>query len=692
MRERRGWDIIAGGVFVLWVAGVVTTFYLVQEQRPLSPEQIHHGWRLLRGIGGASLIAGGSLSMGVGGLRLLHWRGLSPLHHLLLAATLGLGMLSVAMLAVGMAGGANMWGAWGILLAAWSVAPRRMLALAREAGRQLHRCWMSWPWSVRGYILLTLGMAFLAALLPPTDWDGLFYHLTGPKLSLAEGRIGWLNRHTPQFNFPWLGESLYLLGMALSGDVTPKLLHWWSGLLITGWIVDFAHRHLGHRGSVWAVLLFTGMPMVSTLASWAYTDLFLTLFVVAETALLAEATMDRATGGHATFFLAGLMGGLATGVKYTAVLWPLIGGAMALSYNTSVYRRPAHRTWLFALGVILGGLPWPLKNLMLTGNPVYPFLFHGREWDAFRAAWYAGGGKGIWGEWVQIALLPLILTLGLRDMNFYDGRTGPLWLVLLPLVISWGIRLIRQRRSEVEGWWAWCIIATLGGAHAAGWAWGVLWSAGLYQSRLLLPALAVYTWPATAALLAMRRWRIGPFSPYAFLKLLTAIVLGGNLLYQARDLATVKPWAYWLGLESREAYLARTITPHWEAMTMLHELPSDTRVLFLWEPRSYYAPSNVEPDAILDRWAHLYHLYGTPARVADALRAEGFTHILLHDEGMMLIRERRVKELAAPPPVWEALDEFLTTQLTPVRRTTNYTLYTWYAPIVRYPPAGEAWP
>ena len=57
-------------------------------------------------------------------------------------------------------------------------------------------------------------LALTLALLPPTSWDGLFYHLTGPKLYLQQGAIR-PGPDIPHLNFPSLMEMNFLLAMAV---------------------------------------------------------------------------------------------------------------------------------------------------------------------------------------------------------------------------------------------------------------------------------------------------------------------------------------------------------------------------------------------------------------------------------------------------------------------------------------------
>ena len=51
---------------------------------------------------------------------------------------------------------------------------------------------------------------------------------------------------------------------------------------------------------------------------------------------------------------------------------------------------------LWCMSVLLVWLPWLLKNLLLTGNPTYPFFFDGVYWDSWRTWWYDRPGTGLW--------------------------------------------------------------------------------------------------------------------------------------------------------------------------------------------------------------------------------------------------------------------------------------------------------
>ena len=491
------------------------------------------------------------------------------------------------------------------------------------------------------YLLLTLGLALTIALLPPSDWDGLFYHLTGPKLYLSAGRI-LPGIDIPHFSFPALFEMQFMLAMALRGATAAKLLHFGFSLLLAGLVYSLAQKQLRAKNSWPAIAILFSMPMVLTLASWAYNDLALAFFQVAALALAlnyqASLATDRPDYGH--LILSGIFCGLAMSLKYTSFIAPLTLVGLLLWWHWT--RRESPRkvviaVGLFALTAGLVAAPWYLKNWAFTGNPVYPFVFEGLYWDDFRSVAYSGAGSGIGFDLSAILTLPYFLTLGLHDANYVDGRTGPLFLAFLPLILLYGIFQYRrsQRPPALNG----LLIFVL--AQYLFWLLGVIWSDGLWQSRLLLPAL-VGLCPVLAWLLDdLRHLNHPQFSLQRFLYLLLPVVLVLGLIDQLlsdqfrANWFSYRPLSYLIGTETEAAYLGRRLGVHYQAMAEIEtQFPPQAVVAFLWEPRSYYCQLDCRPDSILDEFGHLQYLHGSdPAAIVQAWREKGISHVLVHRLG-----------------------------------------------------------
>lgn len=676
------------GLFLIWLVVVLVGYYVVQNAflGPVyaalgggirwQPPQLSAG-ALLRTIldmmtAAAILLA--ALGAGRWILSRLKVAEQSHLEEIIFGTAAGSGGLGLLVLLMGLIG---------LLQRTLLIGLVALLVLLTLRGnlRFLRSVSIPRPKTIVGLLLLaTAVLALTLALLPPTSWDGLFYHLTGPKLHLAEGAIR-PGPDIPHLNFPSLMEMNFLLAMGIRNDTTAVLLHTAFALLLTGLVYAMARETLGVKNGWLAVLFLLSIPMVYTLAGWAYSDLPLAFFQLgALHALLrwrgrARESADGAEPdsgwrgrleGQGWLILAGILCGLAMGVKYTSFVAPLTLLALLIWWER---RSLKHVVWPAAvlLGVAaLVASPWYLKNLAFTGNPVYPFVFGGRDWDEFRAAAYAEAGTGIGynpdecppgsvdrlvGQHAQgcrldlallarrLVTLPYDLMLGIRDAS-RDGDTGPLIMVFLPLLVGYALFRPRGRRPGGDGGeppLAFNAMLFFALVQYLFWTLGVVVSASLWQSRLLLPALVALC-PAMAWLLEdLARHDRPRFSLQRQLFLVIGLVLLLGLAIRFANWLPHQPWAYVIGGESEETNLARRLGMHYAAMVAINELPEDATVAFLWEPRSYYCQRDCRPDSILDEFGHLTYLHGDEQAISRAWREEGITHVLLFQAGLNLV-------------------------------------------------------
>lgn len=671
------WLFVA--LFMLWLVFILASYYVVQNAY-LGP--VHAAldggirWRPLILSGSAvarsildllvaALILFVALGIGRWILARLRLRAVTPLEELVFGIGIGAGGLGLLVLFLGSAGFLDRPLLIGLAVILTALTARANLLFLR--GLTLPRP----KATVAVLLLLTTGLALTLALLPPTSWDGLFYHLTGPALHLEQGRIQPV-ADVPHYNFPALMEMKYLLAMALRGDTAAVPLHLAFGLLIAGLVYVTAKELLAVKNSWLAVLFLLSIPMIFSLASWAYSDLPLAFFQVG--ALYALLKWRRQASGdgldpsgsrrhpfhlNGWLILSGILCGLAMGVKYTSFVAPLTLLALLLWWgrrHLAQMVRPA-AVLLFVAFLVAG--PWYVKNLAFTGNPVYPFVFGGQDWDEFRAAAYAEAGTGIGydsttcqpgaaehlvGQHAQgcqlsplvlarrLVTLPYDLTLGIRDAS-RDGDTGPLFLAFLPLLV--GYLLLRPGGRRSESFNALLFFAL---TQYLFWSLGVAVSASLWQSRLLLPVLVALS-PVMAWLLEdLARFDRPRFSLQRQLYLVIGLVLVLGVAIRLANWLPNQPWLYLVGNETAEENLTRRLGLHYLAMeTINEELPPDAVVTFLWEPRSYYCQRNCQPDSILDKFGHLTYLYGDAESIADAWRQDGVTHVLLFQAGLDLV-------------------------------------------------------
>jgi hypothetical protein len=671
-RPTPGW-LLAVAFVVLWLFAVYSGFYLVQKP-------FDQGFAT--GVSNAVLDALLSLVivlMGAAlGRRLTLLLGVSfdsPSEELILVTAVGLGLLSFLSLALGLVGLLYKWVFYGLSAALIFALLPDAIAVCRAV---LACCRVDRPPLLLAlYLAITLGLAFLVALTPPVDWDGLFYHLTGPRLYIEQHRIV-PGIDIPHLNFPSLMEMLYLYGMLLKGDVTAKLVHFWYALLLTGLVYRLARRHLSPKAAWPSVAIFASMPMIPVLASWAYNDIALAFYQLAAVYTLCNWFDDRR---RQWLLLSAVLCGLAMGLKYTSFVCPLTLVVLII-WRQGVRERARPSDVLRALlafGVValLVASPWYVKNFLFTGNPVYPFaysVFGGRFWDEFRATWYARAGTGIGLDPVKLVALPWTLTLGIRDMNYYDGRMGPLFVGLLPLILLYF--LLRSRGNTAARPRAVGYLLFFALAQYLVWTYGVVASRSLFQSRLLLPCFVALSPALAVALDALRALDRPQFSLRRLVWMTVALVLALNPVYQGLDTLRINPLPYLTGREVREAFLERTLGEHYAAMQVIGaQTPPEAKVLFLWEPRSYYCPGAAQPDPVLETWKHLLALHDTVPAIAESLHAEGFTHVLLSRRGLEFMLDTGLDPIT--PADVAAWDEFVVEYLTLLDSTPrgDYELY-----------------
>ena len=656
MRRKIPW-LLAAGVTIAWVFVVISVYYVAHK-----PFDLGNVTALARGF--LNILAWLLLLAAAAGLGLRiagRWLGqAAPLEELILSVGLGLGLLSLLTLVWGLIGGLSSWLAW-LLVAAIAVLNASPL---RASFRRLRsspplRADTRFERLLAGYLCLSLLIALSVALAPPISWDSQVYHLTGPKLTIERGRIaGGID--IPYLGFPQLVEMLFTLGLLLKSPVgesltlgggIAQLIHWTYAVLALLSVYTLAERHLTRRAGWLAMAILISAPTISLLASWAYVDLAVLFYELAafqllllawqaEAPLTAEGKGNRIgdspltpkEGGSRLLALAGVVSGMAVGVKYTAVLLP---AAMAVLVALQARKRGWSLAWrqalLFGGCAALVAAPWFIKNWLLTGNPVYPFFLAGQFWDGYRAWFYSRAGTGLaYTALWRLLIAPWEATIrGIEGAEGYSATIGPLFLAAVPLLLLvWG-KLEKAQRTFVG------LAVAVSAPQYLLWLYGVAQSALLIQTRLLFP---IFGFLALLAGLALDRIKLldrPQLSLDRLLSMAVLLVLAIDLLGTCLRYAGDNPLAYLAGWETAEKYLERHQPGYQQAISYLNDqLPGSAKVYFLWEPRSFYARREVRPDAILDGFLHLRHRFGDAAGIARYLREQGYTHLLLYKQGM----------------------------------------------------------
>jgi hypothetical protein len=620
------------GVFVAWLFVVTFNYYIVHK--PFSVENALALLGVAADVLTLALLL--LLATSLGHRFTSAFQFDSPLEGVILCAGLGWGLLSFSILAVGLVGALQPLVFWGGLALGLLLLRRDVRSVITDVRALRLPITSRFEGGLAIFVSVTLALALIRAFTPPLAWDAQVYHLTFGKYWIAQGRIT-APPDIPYFSFPALVENLYLGALLLRGDSLAQAIHWSFLLLTPGLVFLLAQRSFSTRTAWLATALLVAVPSFVLIASWAYVDAALAFYAtaafysvtraIAGATAITGATRVAPTNGTRWFILAGAFTGLALGVKYTAIIVP--AALLVVVFVHGLRRELIRQIAVFAGAAALLAAPWYIRNWVFQGNPIYPFLFGGPFWDSFRAEQFARFGSGLIHQPLRLAIAAWEATItGQEGAVGYEATIGPLLLLLLPALF-----LTRRRDNH-----ALRSLLIFCGVLYAFWLFGVAASKLLWQTRLLFPAFPALAVAAAYGMDGLSELDLPQFSLARFARLVIVVTLGLTLAAQTLDLAALNPLPFLTGFETRDEYLSRRLPPngYYAAMQSLSALSPNDKVLFLWEPRSYYASGKAQllPDALLDHFGDLRFRLGTPTAMAAALRAEGYTHILLNRAGL----------------------------------------------------------
>jgi hypothetical protein len=327
-----------------------------------------------------------------------------------------------------------------------------------------------------------------------------------------------------------------------------------------------------------------------------------------------------------------------------------------------VDRRAATVALLLGL-VVAAASPWLLKNALLLGDPLHPFL-RGPRLEPWIARIY--GGATLPPE-LDPAALAAVWRLQ-APFNFVDFFTAPgriavepegafyhpNWLLLLlPL---WGL------------FWRNAVLAWLAGPALA-YATLVVLLQPATSLRYLIPALTPLTLVALHSYVSSVD-KLMSARAVRFLLWATALaVLAPTIDLMYRQARYGRQLAYALGSLSRDAFLEERAGRYAEVVSFVNEqLPTTSRVLLLFEARGYYFRVPVLQDNGLVNWP----LLAPRAAPPDCLRSAGVTHVLLNIGAMHSYGRRG---LDSKPFRLDALKRFARDCLDPVYDNGGYAVF-----------------
>lgn len=454
----------------------------------------------------------------------------------------------------------------------------------------------------------------LGSMLPAIDFDVLEYHLQGPKEYYQAGRIAFLP-HNVYTSMPFGVEMLHLLGMEVLGD------WWWGGLVgqllvalyapAAGVLIAAVAERCGGRRAAWlAAVVYLSTPWIYRLAVIAYVEGPLCYYHAALVWAIARGWNDRELSRGSLWSLIGLLAGGAMACKYPALISAVIPFGLLALYEGS-RSRSLRPILAYTLGWAIVILPWLARNVIDTGNPVYPLGYHvlgGRHWDEAREV-----------RWFQVhgPFRPTLRDFGtsLVDVAGRSDWQSPLYLAFAPLACL--------RRGSRK--------AALAAGGYAGYLFLTWWFLTHRLDRFwlpLLPCLAVLAGLGADWTLRLS-WRV-----------LAGAILAFGLLCNLVDCTTALTGLNeWTGsLAHLRTDLPRRLNPPLAAID--RELPAKARVLLVGSAAVFHMNHAILYNTVFTpETIEVLAAGKTPAEFHQALLERDITHIYVDWKEIARYRE-----------------------------------------------------
>lgn len=573
---------------------------------------------LLGVVFSAALASGGLL----GGL--LKLSGADRGESILIGATLGLGVLSLSVFGLGALGLLKPLPV-SLLLGFFCLAGFSRLREAASVLRQALPTAGRHP-AAAGFCAV-LGLLFWTTWVPPHQYDSLVYHLALPEAYARAGRLVVVD-HLLFSHFPQNGEMLFTLALLMGSSLLAQMIVWLCTVLSVGWILLAGARFLPPSVALLGGGLLSTHTAVMLLSGTTYVEPIVMLWNTAAVFSFLRWRLDgEARPQNGWLPLSAVFCGLALGAKYYAgITAGLLGGFLLLRLlvGGQAVRRKAADWAVFCAVTTAVFSPWLIKNLIMVGNPLFPFFYRyfsnaGVGWEGQAAkdyfqvlTEYGHGGNAL----QALVKVPFMLLGNSRrfgggmDVLGNFGWELSFWCLPLALWAARGNRLMRWLLLYfffyLGVWFSTgvvlrfltvtapllCLLAAFG-LHA-------VWSGLRTPARLCLTA-------AVGLLTAVH------FFVFGFVH---QIFGSGAVLF---------------GLEDGPAFLSRRLDYYPCARWSAGHLGKNDKLLIVGEQRGYYVGRNHSATTVNapNRFLQWASQEPTASAFAGRLRKEGFSHLML---------------------------------------------------------------
>ncbi|MFH1957029.1 MAG: glycosyltransferase family 39 protein [bacterium] len=217
---------------------------------------------------------------------------------------------------------------------------------------------------------------FFISFTPEMFYDSLNYHVGLSNYYSVYHRI-LPSPYKIVSHYPHLMSIVYLMGMMLKSEMTPKLINFSCGLITILGIFYFCEKNFKSRiTGIIGVAVYYFTPTVISRSWAATTDIGLTLFTFLSLAALINSLTKK--DDNKWLLLSAVFAGFAMGTKYSGILFTSGLVAVLFFSKDDYFSVKIKKILLFGAISLMIYSPWLIKNYVESGNPVHPFL--GKYW------------------------------------------------------------------------------------------------------------------------------------------------------------------------------------------------------------------------------------------------------------------------------------------------------------------------
>ncbi len=517
-------------------------------------------------------------------------------------------------------------------------------------------------------LFLLICCIVILSLVPPVSKDALTHHLAVPKLYLNHGGIYEMPDLVVSY-YPMNLELLYTIPLYFGNDILPKFIHFAFAMLTSGLIFFYLKKRIDTLFAFFGSLFFLSIPIIVKLSITVYVDLGLIFFSTGSliylfkwidsqfkikylliSAVCCGLALGTKYNGLITFFLITLFVPFMFSRKTTA---PVHSGGQpesnGIEFNelnaapSNQLKSVGYAVLFFVVSLVVFS-PWMIRNIIWTGNPVYPLydtyfnspnikpipgIMAGKESElssSQKSLSHFSLRSHMYNEsWWQIALIPVRIFFQGKDDNpqYFDGKLNPL-LLFLPLFAFVGLkRDLSIIRTEKKIMLAFAILFILFVFFKEDMR--IRWIAPAIPPLVLLSAFGLHN--TYAIFLHRFSPGMGKISSVAVFSIL-CLMLWSNVVYIGEQFNQVDPISYLTGRITRDEYIERFRHEYPTIQFANHNLSKDAKMLCLFlGNRLYYSDREMVFNEAL--FKNTVKRARSSKAITIELERAGITHLLI---------------------------------------------------------------